>query len=312
MAEALRRTRIELPARDESAAWEDIARRMLFNAQSLCVVNTTKDARQLFQLVRSRANEGCFHLSSRLCPAHRREKLDAIRARLRDGLSCRLVSTQLIEAGVDVDFPIAFRALGPLDSIIQTAGRCNREGRYAEPCPVVVFRPADGGLPRGAYGIAKSKTEEFLARHPDASNKLHLPAFYAAYFGELYGLLGPQSREDDPVFAASEALDFPKAAEECRLVGDETRAVLVKWNDKHGTNLGEELAHKLCREKHLTVSECREAQRLSVNLYEAEFIDARARGYIYQPADGWDFWVWNSDYDDELGLGHLDTGALIQ
>jgi CRISPR-associated helicase Cas3/CRISPR-associated endonuclease Cas3-HD len=300
MAEALRRTRIELPARDESTSWDDIAQRLLSNSQSLCVVNTTKDARQLFQLVRSRANEGCFHLSSRLCPAHRWEKLDAIRGRLRDGLSCRLVSTQLIEAGVDVDFPIAFRALGPLDSIIQTAGRCNREGRHAEPCPVVVFRPADGGLPRGAYGIAKSKTEEFLARHPNASKELHLPAFYAAYFSELYGLLGPQSRQDDPVFAASEALDFPKAAEECRLVGDETRAVLVKWKQ------GEELAEKLRREKHLTADECRRAQRYSVNIYQSEFFTAQNRGYVYQPAEDWDFWVWNSDYNDDLGLGHLD------
>lgn len=300
MAEALRRTRIELPARDESASWEEIALRLLSGIQSLCVVNTTKDARQLFQLLRSRAHDGCFHLSSRLCPAHRREKLDAIRGRLRDGLPCRLVSTQLIEAGVDVDFPIAFRALGPLDSIIQTAGRCNREGRHAEPCPVVVFRPADGGLPRGAYGIAKSKTEEFLARHPDASNELHLPAFYAAYFSELYGLLGPQSRQDDPVFAASETLDFPKAAEECRLVGDETRAVLVKWKR------GEELAEKLRREKHLTADECRQAQRYSVNLYQSEFFTAQDRGYVYQPAEDWNFWVWNSDYNDDLGLGHLD------
>jgi CRISPR-associated helicase Cas3/CRISPR-associated endonuclease Cas3-HD len=300
MAEALRRTRIELPARDETASWEDIAQRLLSGSQSLCVVNTTKDARQLFQLVRARTNDGCFHLSSRLCPAHRREKLDAIRGRLRDGLACRLVSTQLIEAGVDVDFPIAFRALGPLDSIIQTAGRCNREGRHPEPCPVIVFRPADGGLPRGAYGTAKSKTEEFLDRHPDASKEIHLPAFYAAYFSELYGLLGPQSRQDDPVFAASEALDFPKAAKECGLVGDETRAVLVKWKQ------GEELTEKLRREKHLTADECRRAQRYSVNLYQSEFFTAQARGYVYQPAEGWNFWVWNSDYNDDLGLGHLD------
>ncbi len=311
MAEALRRTHIELPARDASTSWETIAQSLLANSQSLCVVNTTKDARRLFQLMRSQDAEGSYHLSSRLCPAHRREKLDAIRARLRDGLPCRLVSTQLIEAGVDVDFPAALRALGPLDSIIQTAGRCNREGRHAEPCPVVVFRPVDGGLPRGAYGIAKAKTEEFLARHPNASNQLHLPTFYAAYFSELYGLLGPQSRQDDPVFAASEALDFPKAAEECRLVGDDTRAVLVSWKDRNGKNRGEELAEKLHREKHLTAAECREAQRFSVNLYQAEFFDAQVKGYIYQPTKDWDFWVWNSDYDPDLGLGHLDVTTLL-
>jgi len=308
MAEALRRTRIELPARDASASWEDIAQRLLSSSQSLCVVNTTKDARQLFQLVRSHANEGCFHLSSRLCPAHRREKLDAIRARLRDGLSCRLVSTQLIEAGVDVDFPIAFRALGPLDSIIQTAGRCNREGRNPEPCPVVVFRPADGGhLPKG-YEQVMRITETFL--HGAGANSLHSPETYARYFAFLYSLKGPDKAEADKVFDYSGKLDFPQAAKECRLVGDETRAVLVKWKDKHGRNRGEELAEKLRRERHLTAAECREAQPFTVNLYQTEFLGAR--GCIYQPADGWEFWVWNSDYDDDLGLGHLDAGALIQ
>ena len=86
------------------------------------------------------------------------------------------------------------------------------------------------------------------------------------------------------------------------MVGNETRAVLVKWKR------GEALAEKLRREKHLTASECREAQRFSVNLYQQEFLDAQRKdkGYIYQPAEGWNFWVWNSDYDDNLGLGHLD------
>src|SRR5436190_22073763 len=82
------------------------------------------------------------------------------------------------------------------------------------------------------------KTVEFLNRHPDAADRLHLPEFYAAYFRELYSLLGPQSVKDDKVFAACEVLDFPKAAEECSLIGEETRAVLVKWKDKGGRNRG--------------------------------------------------------------------------
>lgn len=304
LAEALRRTRIELPGLDQKLSWDHIADRMAAEAQALCVVNTTADARNLFQLLRDRVPEGLCHLSSRLCPQHRREKLETIRQRLRDGLPCRLVSTQLIEAGVDVDFPIAFRALGPLDSIIQTAGRCNREGKSAEPRPVIVFRPEELKTPPGAYRIATAKTVEFLNRHPDAADRLHLPEFYAAYFRELYGLLGPQSVKDDIVFAACNALDFPKAAEECSLIGNETRAVLVKWKDKDGKNRGEELAEKLHRQKHLTAAECREAQRFSVNLYQSEFFDAQANGYIYQPTKDWDFWVWNSDYDPDLGLGH--------
>jgi len=82
--------------------------------------------------------------------------------------------------------------------------------------------------------------------------------------------------------------------------------VLVKW--KRGT----ELAEKLRREKHLTAAECREAQRFSVNLYQKEFFEAQTNGYIYQPVENWDFWVWNSDYDDDLGLGHLDAKSFCQ
>ena len=171
---------------------------------------------------------------------------------------------------------------------------------------MIVFRPEELKTPPGAYRTATIKTVEFLNRHPDAADRLHMPEFYAAYFRELYGLLGPQSVEDDKVFAASEALDFPKAAEECRLIGQETHAVLVRWRDQDGRNRGEELAEKLCRENHLTAAECREAQRYSVNLYQSEFLDAPAKGYIYQPTKDWDFWVWNSDYDNDLGLGHLE------
>ncbi len=154
--------------------------------------------------------------------------------------------------------------------------------------------------PPGAYRIATAKTVEFLARHPDAADQLHLPQFYAAYFRELYGILGPESAKLDPVFAACEALDFPKAAEECSLIGNETRSVLVKWGR------GSELAEKLARQQHLTAAECREAQRYSVNLYQGEFSSAQTKGYAYQPAKDWDFWVWNSDYDLDLGLGHVD------
>lgn len=308
MAETLRRTNIELPAPQETISWPELAEKFISAPQSLCVVNTTKDARELFKLVRQSDSSASFHLSARMCPAHRQEKLAEIRRRLDPKINqpCRLVSTQLIEAGVDVDFPIAFRSLGPLDSIIQTAGRCNREGRHSEPCPVIVFRPKDGGhLPKGYEQVMKI-TESFLARFAEAQSRIHQPSFYAEYFAELYGLLGPESRRDDPVFAASEAFNFPKAAQECQLVGKETRAVLVKWKR------GAELAEKLCIQKHLTAAECRETQRYCVNLYQGEFFDAHAKGYIYQPAEDWNFWVWNSDYDDNLGLGHVDSNSFVQ
>lgn len=293
MAEAMRRTEIILPKPEQACSWHEVAERMSKFSQVLCVVNTTSDARELFRLL---PPENRFHLSARLCPAHRQEKLMFIRQNLAKGLSCRLVSTQLIEAGVDVDFSVAFRALGPLDSIIQTAGRCNREGRHSTPQPVIVFRPKNGGTPPGAYRIAAAKTEEFLSRHPDA--RLHEPATYAQYFTELYGLLGRDSADADPVFAASKEFDFPKATKECRLIGDDTRSVLVKWRE------GEELIAKLRREKRLSRQEWGRVQRFSVNLHMAEFLDAQAKGYIVEAIE--DVWFWNSQYDDNLGACHPD------
>lgn len=311
MAEALRRTRIELPAPGERTPWAEVACRLSSAPQALCVVNSTADARRLFLMLRNATPEGSFHISSRLCPRHRRKLLLEIRRRLDPKVNapCRLVSTQLIEAGVDVDFPMAFRALGPLDSIIQTAGRCNREGRSAEPLPVFVFRPETDGLldnqQATPYRSAAALTQAFLERDPEAASRLHLPEFYAQYFREFYGILGPESEKKDRVFAACEALDFPLAAQACRLVGDQTRSVLVKWGD------GVELAEKLREKKHLSAEECRLAQQFSVNLYLGEFLSGQRDGLIYQPAEGWDFWVWNSDYDPDLGVGHVGTDACI-
>jgi CRISPR-associated endonuclease/helicase Cas3 len=306
MAKTMHRTHIELPSPTDVMTLPDVAQKLAGEGQALCVVNTTKDARELFRLLQGIEPNGIFHLSARMCPAHRHEKLIEIRRRLDPITSepCRLVSTQLIEAGVDVDFPVAYRALGPLDSIIQTAGRCNREGRHAVPCPVTIFRPAEQRMPRGAYSIATAKTEEFLARHPGAY--LHDPDIYKAYFRELYKLIGPDKAEADRVFDLSKKFDFPAAADACRLVGNETRAVLVKWKR------GERIADKLQHQKYLTASECREAQRYSVNLYQDEFFDAQEKGYMYQPAEDWNFWVWNSDYDENFGLGHLDVIGFTQ
>ena len=110
---------------DSPADWQELASEISQHNCVLCVVNTRAQASELFQLL---PEVGRFHLSAAMCAAHRSDKLAVIRQRLKEKKTCRLISTQLIEAGVDVDFPIAYRALGPLDSIIQTAGRCNREG----------------------------------------------------------------------------------------------------------------------------------------------------------------------------------------
>jgi CRISPR-associated endonuclease/helicase Cas3 len=190
-----------------------------------------------------------------------------------------------------------------LDSIIQTAGRCNREGRREQPCPVTIFRPAEGGhLPKG-YEQVMQVTETFL--HDQDASKLHSPATYAEYFARLYSITGKDKAEADKVFQLSASFDFPGAAKECRLIEDNTRAVLVQWEN------GAELYEKLKTQRYLSATECRMAQRYSVNLYMGEFQKALAQGWVYQPVPEWELYVWNSHYDNDLGACHLSNNDLV-
>ena len=303
MADGLRRTRIVRRPANQQPTWPELAAEISQHRQVLCVVNLKRHARELFLAM---PVENRFHLSSAMCPAHRQAQLAEIRRRLDRAHNepCRLISTQLIEAGVDVDFPRVFRAAGPLDSIIQTAGRCNREGLNTVPGEVTIFRPLDHGLPPGAYKQAALITEAFLAENPDID--LHDPATYAAYFARLYGTLGPASAQDDPAYAASAALHFPLAHRECSLIGDDTRSVVVRWGD------GERLATQMRREKHLSRDDWRLVQRFSVNFYLSEFSLALARGSIVQPLPDTEFYFWNGHYDEHLGVSEpaLDQFSL--
>lgn len=293
MADGLRRTRIVRRPIDQQPTWPELASEISQHRQVLCVVNLKRHAHELF----SALPEGNrFHLSSAMCPAHRQTLLAEIRRRLDRAHNepCRLISTQLIEAGVDVDFPRVYRAAGPLDSIIQTAGRCNREGFNTEPGEVTIFRPFDHRLPPGAYKQAAIITEAFLTENP--SIDLHDPATYAAYFARLYGTLGPASEKEDPAYAASAALNFPLAHRECSLIGEDTRSVVIRWGE------GERLATQMRREKHLSRDDWRLVQRFSVNFYLSEFTTALARGSIVQPLPDIEFYFWNGHYDENLGV----------
>jgi CRISPR-associated endonuclease/helicase Cas3 len=140
--DCLKRVQLEWPpSRDARLGWPEVATRMTANHSALCVVNTKKAALDLFAELKS-LSQDVFHLSTNLCPAHRLSVLDTVKRRLERNQPAFVVSTQLIEAGVDVDFPFVFREMAPLEAIIQAAGRCNREGRI--PAPV---RPASRRSP---------------------------------------------------------------------------------------------------------------------------------------------------------------------
>ena len=303
MAETLKRTSITIRSPENSPAdWQELASEISQHNRVLCVVNTRAQAAEFFQLL---PEEGRFHLSAAMCAAHRSDKLEVIRQRIREHKTCRLISTQLIEAGVDVDFPIAYRALGPLDSIIQTAGRCNREGHSLEPRPVTVFTPPSAKMPRGAYKTAAQETEAFLAEFPDAP--LHQPETYQRYFARLYETLGPNSANDDPAYFASKNFDFPAAAKACQLIDDGTRSVLVPYGH------GRELIKKIRHQKHLTADFARRCQRFTINLYESEFQKSRSTGVITPLLKDKEesMFFWSSSYDDQLGACNHEAEQFV-
>ncbi len=301
MAETLKRTNITIRCDEDSPAdWQELASEISQHNCVLCVVNTRAQAAELFQLL---PEAGRFHLSAAMCAAHRSDKLAVIRQRLEEDKTCRLISTQLIEAGVDVDFPIAYRARGPLDSIIQTAGRCNREGHLPDPGPVTVFTPPLGGMPRGAYKTATQETESFLAEFPDVP--LHQPETYRSYFARLYATLGPDSANDDPAYSASKNFDFPAAAKACQLIGDETRSVLVPYG--HSRELIETIRHQ----QHLTADLARRCQRFTINLYESEFQKSRSTGVITPLLKDESMFFWSSGYDDQLGICNYEAEHFV-
>jgi CRISPR-associated helicase Cas3/CRISPR-associated endonuclease Cas3-HD len=216
-----------------------IAQEILDREQALCIVNTRAHARQLFQLVGQA--DGHYHLSAAMCPKHRTTCLDEIRYRLKSGMRCRVVSTQLIEAGVDVDFPVVMRAVAGIDSIAQAAGRCNREGKLKSG-EVLVFTPAGG---HGMSHVWFQRTASIAASIlEEADDPLSLDAV-RRYFRDLYFYeAGADSaclrssgldvhRIMERMEIGASALDFPfrDIADLFKIIGDDTVGVVVPYDD---------------------------------------------------------------------------------
>lgn len=216
-------------------AWEELAARLNSCRQVLCIVNSRKSAQQVFQLL---GKEGGFHLSTLMCPAHRKEILCEVRRRLEEGLACRVVSTSLIEAGVDVDFPEVFREEAGLDSILQAAGRCNREGRRPkEESLVTVFQGEFAPPPLFQANIGAGKQALSLFEQPDD------PEAIAYYFRELLDLKGKEGQDVKGILTAMAdpllLMPFRTVAESVHIIENDTKTVYIPWKE------GAELAGRL-------------------------------------------------------------------
>ena len=184
---------------------ESLATMMKEHGQALCIVNTRDHALKVYKLIQGK---GAFHLSARMYAVHRSRKLQEIRDILKEGGECRVVSTQLIEAGVDVDFPVVYRAVAGVDSIAQAAGRCNREGRLQSGGNVYIFRPERHGQPRGWLSRTAAVAEMVMRNYDDP---LSLEAV-RQYFALLYDIEGKKLDEKEIIQqleADAKRLAFP-------------------------------------------------------------------------------------------------------
>lgn len=226
----MRRVRIHWPQPDETLTWPGLAVAFRKTTQALCIVNLKKHAQALWEEM---ADEDVFHLSTNLCAEHRRDVLKAVRTRLKDKQPVHLIATQCIEAGVDVDFPVVWRAHGPLDAIIQAAGRCNREGML-ETGQTHVFVPAvpagESLYPTEAYKQAAAVTQSLLMKYRPEGMRLDDPEFITAYYRELYAIGRPEnSRKTREIEKHIEAGAFPEIAHEYRLIEQDTINVVAPY-----------------------------------------------------------------------------------
>jgi CRISPR-associated endonuclease/helicase Cas3 len=217
---------------------DDLAAELLQHERVLCIVNLKRHSVRLAMSLRDRQAEGLFHLSTNMCPLHRAAVLAKVNRRLEKGRPVRLVATQCVEAGVDLDFPVVYRAFAPLEAIAQAAGRCNRHGSGPQG-QVVVFKPIDSvGLYPFGYREAVTATEHFLAgltRHGDLNDieVLNNPDHLRNYFQQFYGLSGRASteREDErELLEAIRAGDFAEVAKHYRLINQDAIQVLVPYD----------------------------------------------------------------------------------
>jgi CRISPR-associated endonuclease/helicase Cas3 len=219
----LKRVTVRLPADWHSpTAWEDLAPRLTAHPSVLAIVNTRRHARELHRLMPA----GTRHLSALMCGAHRSLVIADIKARLAAGTPTQVISTQLVEAGVDLDFPVVYRALAGLDSIAQAAGRCNREGRLETGGEVVVFVPPQAPPP----GLLRKGADACLATlHGHAGDPLDRTLF-DAYFRRLYHACDLDEHrivELLQVDGHTLAVNFRSAAEHFRLIQDEDSVPVI-------------------------------------------------------------------------------------
>jgi len=264
------------------------------NEAALVIFNTKKDALEFFSLMKSDDSwDACYHLSTAMCPHHRKATIQQIRDDLQANRRILVVSTQLIEAGVDFDFPLVFRALAPLEAIIQSAGRCNREGllnQYGKLGNVYLFLLEDARYPNKTYQACAGYAAELLQNDID---QLYSHNVFEKYYASVFGLYIDQSKQQS-IIGNRKQCNFETVNNCYRYLDDHSEGLFIyTYNDE-----SRQLLHKLQDKKFLSRDDYRAMQPYTVQAYA---------NFIYQNRDDvktspHGFKIWYGNYDPATGI----------
>jgi CRISPR-associated endonuclease/helicase Cas3 len=285
--------------------WKQIAAEMENERQILCVVNTRKHAFELWNELSGKLAEprehGIHHLSSAMCAEHRLQTIAAIKSRLANNLTCQVVSTQLVEAGVDLDFPVLYRAIAPLDSIVQAAGRCNREGKL-EKGRVKVFMPENNNLPKGIY---KNATEITCTMNLDSETLANDYEIFSKYFQLLY----KSNDTGQEIQKLRNEMKFKTVSEKAKVIEKEGIGIIVQFGKS--SEIIEEIRNRGINKNRNTdfidfkKEDWRRLQRFTVNLWETDFEKLNKLGQLRPLLEGKKIELFVLDigsYHNELGV----------
>ncbi|MBR3565386.1 MAG: CRISPR-associated helicase Cas3' [Paludibacteraceae bacterium] len=275
----------------ESLDYSDLATQITQHKRVLCIVNTRRHAKEIFDHL---PKEGItLHLSRMMCSTHIKETINTIKRLLseKSDMPIRVIATQLIEAGVDIDFPVVYREEAGLDSILQAAGRCNREGKLHNGQTFVFSLSKEGRLPVGYI------TQTNNARlNMGEINDWFSPDTMTEYFNQLYSRVDSFDKKQISSLCNQSAIQFETAAKEFQLIEDNSIPVYVGY--KEGQNLINQLMH----DANITYSLMKKLSQYCVNVRQQDFKTLKDAGAIVTISDSIHILQDTSLYDDEIGL----------
>ena len=293
--EKLRRVKLNID--NKRKTYEEIAARLSGYEKVLCIVNTRKDAKELYNRL---PDEGVkIHLSRMMCPAHVNETICRIKVLLKDQAHpiVRVIATQLVEAGVDIDFPIVFRQEAGLDSVLQAAGRCNREGKD-DIGNTFVFCLAAERKPFGSMADANNARLNL----PESSDWF-APSVMKTYFQQLYCRKNTFDKKDIKHYLyKGDELCFETAAKEFKLIDDDSVNVIVNWGNS--MELVEEL-----KDSGYTYILMKRLAMYSVGVHRSDFNKLIKIGVVEEVLEGIYVLADTAQYDSSTGLS-LDNHWL--